>query len=69
MNNLVTWNIKGLNGLNKQRDLRTFGWKNKIGLAGLMETAVKSYNFGKVANSFNGWQHSVNYNAHEGRIA
>ena len=49
MDNIVSWNIKGLNWPNKQEDVRSFLYNNKVGMIGLLETKVKDKNVDKVA--------------------
>ena len=49
MDSIIPWNIRGLNWLNKQEDLRVFLYTNKVGLIGLMETKIKKENDGKIA--------------------
>ena len=49
MDNIVSWNIRGLNWPNKQEDLKIFLHSNKVGLIGLMETKVRVENDGKIA--------------------
>ena len=49
MDNLVSWNIKGLNWPNKQVDVNIFLQTNKAGLIGLLERKVKENNANKVA--------------------
>jgi len=41
MDNIIAWNIRGLNWPNKQEDLKAFLHANKVGLIGLMETEIK----------------------------
>ena len=54
MDNIICWNIWGLNGQNKQEDLKI---KHSIGLAGFLETTVKAKNTNKVATSLcQGWE-------------
>ena len=49
MDNVVAWNIRGLNWPNKQVDVHIFLQTNKLGLIGLLETKVKEKNVEKVA--------------------
>jgi len=58
MDNILYWNIRGLNGLNKKEDISLVISKHSIGLAGLLETKVKAHNISKVANAnaLQGWQ-------------
>jgi len=62
MDNIISWNIRGLNAPNKQKDVLAFCRKNKVGLLGLVETKVRMSNYEKVAQNFPGWQHYVQYN-------
>ena len=41
MDNIVTWNIRGLNLPNKQEDLKIFLHSNKVGFIGLLETKIQ----------------------------
>jgi len=57
MDNIVAWNIRGLNWPNKQADLRTFLHTNKIGMIGLMQTKIKVENDSKIAaRAFPRWK-------------
>lgn len=38
---IVTWNTRGMNASEKQRDVVDFVYKNKVGLVGLLETKLK----------------------------
>ena len=49
MDNIASWNIRGLNWPNKQEDVKIFLHSNKIGLVGLLETKIKEKNIQKVA--------------------
>jgi len=42
MDNIASWNMKGLNVPNKQQEVRDFYFRNKQGLIGLVEIKVKS---------------------------
>ena len=44
MDSIVGWNIRGLNWPNKQKDVKSFLYSNKVGLIGLLETKVKVKN-------------------------
>ena len=56
MDNIVGWNIRGLNWPNKQVDINHYLFANKVGLVGLFETKVKEVNVDKVAaRVFPGW--------------
>jgi len=50
VDNITSWNIRGLNGPNKQEDVKIFLNKTKIGLVGLVETKVKRENEEQVAS-------------------
>jgi len=51
MDNIVSWNIRGLNWPNKQEEVRSFLHKNKVGMIGLLETKVKIKNVDKIAGN------------------
>ncbi|KAJ8421922.1 LOW QUALITY PROTEIN: hypothetical protein Cgig2_025977 [Carnegiea gigantea] len=70
MDNIVSCNIRGLNGPDKQDDVKIFLHTNKIRLAGLLEMKVKLENMDAVASRiFPGWTWIHNSNAHtRGRI-
>jgi len=40
MDNIASWNIRGLNWPNKQEDVKLFLHINNIGLVGLLETKI-----------------------------
>jgi len=53
---ICSWNIRGLNGPNKQEDVKIFLHEKNIGLVGLLEIKVKEKNVEKVANKLlQGW--------------
>ena len=57
MYNIISWNIRSLNGLNKLEDISIVLNKHSIGLVGFLETKVKSLNIIKVAIGVcTGWQ-------------
>ena len=69
MDNIVSWNMRGMNGPNKQKGVKAFCIRNKAGLVCMMVTKVQRCNFTKVASSFQEWEHSVNYEEHDrGRV-
>ena len=41
MDNIITWNIRGLNSPNKQDDIKIFLEKHRVGLVALLENKVK----------------------------
>ncbi|XP_074283422.1 uncharacterized protein LOC141607972 [Silene latifolia] len=57
MDRIGLWNMRGINGPDKQKDVRWFLQQNKLGLCGLVETKVMSdaeakvhYNLGTIWN-------------------
>ena len=70
MDNILSWNIRGLNWPNKQEDLRSFLHINKVSLIGLMETKIKMENDNKIAaRAFPGWKWENNSTPHiKGRL-
>lgn len=57
MDNIVSWNIRGMNWPNKQEDLKIFMYSNKVGLIGLMETKIRVENDSKIAaRTFPRWK-------------
>jgi len=57
MDNIVSWNIRGLNWTNKQEDLRSLLHMNKVGMIGLMETKIKMENDSRTAaRAFPRWK-------------
>jgi len=50
MDNILTWNVRGLNWPNKQEDIKCFLQMNKVGLVVLQETKVNKENGELVAN-------------------
>ena len=61
MDNIISWNIRGLNDPNKQEDVSIFLKKQKVGLIGLRETKVRRHNEDRVASTlFRGWQWKTN---------
>ncbi|XP_075080662.1 uncharacterized protein LOC142166136 [Nicotiana tabacum] len=41
MVNILSWNVRGLNGLNKQKEVKLICNENNVGLIGLLETKIK----------------------------
>jgi len=70
MDNVVSWNIWGLNSPNKQEDLKLFLYSNKVGLIGLLETKIILHKVDNIANKvFMGWQWQHNFHLNsKGRI-
>lgn len=60
--NILTWNVKGLNGPRKQKEVRNFLQRNKIGMCCLVETKIKKENFAMVHhNLFQNWCIATNF--------
>lgn len=51
MDNMMSWNIRGLNTLNKQKEVRLLCSRENVGLVGLFETKIKMKNIKIVANN------------------
>lgn len=70
MDNLLSWIVRGLNGLLKQKEINNFLLCNKVGLGCLLETKIKSVNFPKVYQVVcNGWCCTTNFSSsYGGRI-
>lgn len=67
MDNIIAWNVRGLNSPLKQKEVMSFLLKSKCGLVGLLETKVKPQNFSKVyTNVFQGWCVASNIHMHKG---
>ena len=70
MDSVVTWNIRGLNWPNRQEDVCSFLYNNKVGMIGLPETNVKDKNVDDVASKTFPrwlWQHNFEHDP-KGRI-
>lgn len=62
MDNLLIWNVRGLNHPSKQREVRNYINANNIGLCALLETKVKAEKFREVHQSlFRSWCISTNF--------
>ena len=44
MDRILSWNVRGLNGPNKQEDVKIFLQQQQVGLLGLLETKVTLQN-------------------------
>ncbi|XP_074278320.1 uncharacterized protein LOC141601913 [Silene latifolia] len=67
MDNIGFWNIRGLNKLHKQSEIKRFLSQNNVGLFGLLETKVKSSNWLKVKkNVCDSWSICTNNSHHKG---
>ncbi|KAL9242005.1 hypothetical protein vseg_016052 [Gypsophila vaccaria] len=61
------WNVRGLNSLAKQKEIKWFMHSNKVELFGLLEIRVKSNSMNKVVpNVCSGWSFCTNTGAHPG---
>jgi len=57
MDNIISWNIRGLNWPNKQEDLKAFLHSYRVGMVGLIETKIKQINDNVIAaRTFAGWR-------------
>lgn len=70
MDNIMAWNVRGLNNRNKQNEVRRFIESHNIKLFSLLETRVKMKNLGSTyMNVCSGWCFPHNLKCHEnGRI-
>lgn len=67
MDNILSWNVRGLNRCSKQKMIRNFILNQDIHLFSLLETRVKAYKLGSVyINVCPGWCFSSNISKHEG---
>ncbi|XP_074278426.1 uncharacterized protein LOC141602015 [Silene latifolia] len=67
MDNIGFWNIRGLNKLHKQTEIKRFLFQNNVGLFGLLEIKVKSRNWNKVKNNVcDSWSICTNNSHHKG---
>ncbi|XP_074271460.1 uncharacterized protein LOC141595394 [Silene latifolia] len=61
------WNVRGLNSINKQLEIKHFLNKNNVGLFGLVETKIKSHSWNKVRNTLcETWSICTNSSLHSG---
>ncbi|KAK9697960.1 hypothetical protein RND81_08G073000 [Saponaria officinalis] len=70
MDRVCFLNVRDINSLAKQKELKSFLHINKVGFIGVLETRVRAHNFNKVAGSFsNDWEiKSNNEFCENGRI-
>ncbi|KAH0696002.1 hypothetical protein KY289_013484 [Solanum tuberosum] len=68
--NMLSWNVRGLNGPNKQKEVKLLCSEEHVGLVGLLETKIKSNKIDQVADKlFGGWSYITNLVEHyNGRI-
>ncbi|KAK4723752.1 hypothetical protein R3W88_026531 [Solanum pinnatisectum] len=70
MISLLRWNVRGLNGPNKQNEVKLLCNKQQLGLISLLKTKIKKNSRDKIVESiFGGWNHIHNLDTHyNGRI-
>ncbi|XP_074278250.1 uncharacterized protein LOC141601844 [Silene latifolia] len=67
MGSIGFWNVRGMNSMNKQADIKWFLHTNNVGLCGLLETRVRTGSINKVHQGLgNNWKVVHNNNAHDG---
>lgn len=55
MDNLLIWNVKGLNGPNKQTDVKLLCNRQEVGLIGLSETKIKASKIERIVKKYVQW--------------
>ncbi|KAH0761484.1 hypothetical protein KY290_017557 [Solanum tuberosum] len=67
---LVTWNIRGLNKLHKQKELKLFVEENNVSIIEILEHKIKeNTTHGIVKKIVPGWKYEANYEySNKGRI-
>ncbi|KAK9750638.1 hypothetical protein RND81_02G209900 [Saponaria officinalis] len=67
MDKLGFWNVRGMNSLTKQNEIKWFLFHNKAGLFSLLETRVRSHNWSSIHNNIcSDWSVITNNACHEG---
>ncbi|KAL9246166.1 hypothetical protein vseg_019736 [Gypsophila vaccaria] len=66
MDKLGFWNVRGMNRVQKQKDINFFLHNKEVELFGLLETKIKSSALSKSYSSFNSWSISTNSGYHNG---
>ncbi|XP_062111607.1 uncharacterized protein LOC133823045 [Humulus lupulus] len=62
---MLFWNVRGINKLNKQNEVKKLISHQKIGFVGLLETKVKAHRMGALyLNMFQGWCFTSNIAHH-----
>lgn len=65
MVNLMSWNVRGLNYLNKQKKVKLLHNEQEIGLVGLLKTRIKVNKVNNIAYAlFGGWKYRRTYSSH-----
>lgn len=69
MVSIASWNIRGLNSLIKQTEVKNLLQENKITVLGLLETKVKAVNCDRVMRNISDWRWISNHNSsYNGRV-
>ncbi|XP_074306129.1 uncharacterized protein LOC141641362 [Silene latifolia] len=69
MDRIGVWNVRGLNSLTKQNDIKWCLHNANVDLFGLLETRVRPGSLNKVVASFcGGWSYCTNHQCHDGDI-
>ncbi|KAK4732287.1 hypothetical protein R3W88_025275 [Solanum pinnatisectum] len=59
---LVTWNIRGMNKLHKQKELKLFVKENKVSIIAVLEHKIKENMANKIVRkTLPGWKYEANY--------
>lgn len=68
--NVITWNVRGINKIYKQKEVKKFIQKNDVGLIVILENRVKEKNVSKtIMKIANNWGWCANYShSDKGRI-
>ncbi|XP_074265949.1 uncharacterized protein LOC141588404 [Silene latifolia] len=67
MDNIGSWNVRGMNKLPKQLDIKRFLHQNNVGLYGLVEHKIKGSDYADVLTKLGQhWNGIHNYNYHPG---
>ncbi|XP_074289255.1 uncharacterized protein LOC141614409 [Silene latifolia] len=67
MDNIGYWNVRGMNKLNKQLEIKRFIQLNNFSLFGILKTRIKNKNWGNVrSNVWNNWAICTNNSYHDG---
>lgn len=54
MDNILSWNVRGLHGPNKQKEVKLLSNEERVRLIGLLETTIKRNNIGSIAEKMFG---------------
>lgn len=67
---ILSWDTRGLNVLNKQKEVKLICNEVEIGLIGFLKTRIKANNVGLIdGNMFCGWKYFLNHQSnYNGRI-